>query len=752
MDIEKILSEMTLEEKCALCQGADFWHLTAIPRLGIPAMMVSDGPHGLRKQDQAADHLGVNDSIKAVCFPTAVGTAAAFDRELMGVLGEAIGESAQAEDLGVVLGPAANIKRSPLCGRNFEYFSEDPYLSAQTAAAYIQGVQRMGVGTSLKHFAANNQETRRISVSELISERALREIYLASFEDAVRVGKPWTVMCSYNKINGVYSSENPWLLTTVLREEWGYEGMVMTDWGACNDHVAGVAAGLELEMPRSGDSDDQRLVNAVRSGELPMEVLDTAVRRLLKCIDDYVSHRNPPEDFSWEAQHHLARKLARETMVLLKNDGGLLPIRGQKKVAFIGGFASHPRFQGGGSSHINCTQVLSALEAVRSVSAVTWAEGFAVDDLEVNPEKQAEAVETARAADVAVLFLGLPDSIESEGYDRRDMKLPACQNALVEAVAAVQPNLVVVLHNGAPVEMPWADRVPAILEAYLGGQACGGAVVDLLFGAVSPCAKLAETFPLRLEDTPAYLDFPGTGDSVRYGEDIYVGYRWYDKRKMPVLFPFGHGLTYTTFAYSNLRLSAGRFDEEPITVQVDITNTGSFPAKEIVQFYVRPDHEGGISRPVRELKGYGKIALAPGETGTVSAVLDRRSFAHWDERIHEWLVEGGRYVIEAAASSRDIRLSAAVEVEGEPLRVPVTGDTIFGDILQIPGARELLDQLMRRPPLEGDGESAREAVSQEMMEAMMHDMPLHALCSFSDEVSREQLEALADRLNGMQGL
>ncbi len=753
MDIEKILAEMTLEEKAALCQGKDFWHLVGVERFGVPPMMVSDGPHGLRKQDDRADHLGVNESIKAVCFPTAVGTAASFDRDLLFQLGEAIGESAQAEDLGVVLGPAANIKRSPLCGRNFEYFSEDPYLSAQTAAAYIRGVQSKGVGTSLKHFAANNQEARRMSISAEIRERALREIYLASFEGAVKEGEPWTVMCSYNKINGVYSSQNPWLLTDVLRGEWGYGGMVMTDWGACDDHVAGIAAGLELEMPRADDSDDAAVVKAVREGRLSEETLNTAVRRLLETVDKYVTRRNPPADFDWGVQHHQARKFAREAMVLLKNDGNLLPISGNKKVAFIGGFAAKPRFQGGGSSHINCTEVLSALEAVRSVCPVTYAEGFAVDDMEADPVRQAEAVKAAAEADIAVLFLGLNDRIESEGYDRKDMKLPPCQEALVAAVTAVQPNVAVVLHNGSPVELPWADSVPAILEAYLGGQASGGAVVDLLFGAVSPCGKLAETFPLRLEDTPSYLDFPGETDKVYYSEGIYVGYRWYDKRKLPVRFPFGHGLTYTTFEYSNLRLSAGAFEGGELIASVDVTNTGNFAAKEIVQFYVRPDHPG-IDRPVRELKGYGKIALSPGETGTVTVKLDRRSFAYWEERIHDWAVEGGRYQIEAAASSRDIRLTAPVEVKGDVLRVPVTGDTIMAEIRKIPGARKLLEKELSgiRQGIPEGGDAAEEAISREMAEAMSAELPLHAMGAFDNGLPREKLLGLVEKLNALQGL
>ncbi len=758
MDVQKILSQLTLEEKAALCQGLDFWHTVPLSRLGIPSMMVSDGPHGLRKQDKNADHLGVNESIKSVCFPTAAGSACSFDRELLEEMGSLIGQSAQAEDVGVVLGPAANIKRSPLCGRNFEYFSEDPCLSGEMAAAYIRGVQKEGVGTSLKHFAANNQETRRMSISAEISEQALREIYLASFERAVKGGNPWTLMCSYNKIMGVYSSENPWLLNTVLREEWGFDGAVMTDWGACNDHVAGVAAGLDLEMPRSGDHEDKALVDAVRSGELPEPELDKAVLNLLRLLDKYVTQHREGLEFDRGMQHHQARKIAREAMVLLKNDGQLLPIRGSKKVAFIGKFAEKPRFQGGGSSHINCSEELSALEAVRSVAHVTYAQGYVTDKDEVQPALEAEAVKTAQEADIAVLFIGLPDNFESEGYDRTHMCLPACQNHLVQEILKVQKNVVVVLHNGSPVEMPWANDVPAILEAYLGGQAGGGAVVDLLFGAVSPCGKLAETFPRRLCDTPCYLTFPGGRESSVYSEGVYVGYRYYDKKQMDVLFPFGHGLTYTTFAYGNLTLSGDTIRRGgQLTVSVDVTNTGAMSAKEIVQFYVRPDHPG-FDRPLRELKGFGKIALAPGETGTVTVTLCDRDFSYWDETIHDWYMEPGRYQVEAAASSRDIRLSAPVDAENAPLPIAVTLDTTFGDVMGLPGADKVLSRLtsamtiFSTQPEEGNpGSAASEAISTEMVQAMMRDMPIHCIAAYAGgKITREDLERVVDELNELQ--
>lgn len=751
MDVQQIVSQMTLEEKAALCQGRSSWFTRAVKRLGVPEMMMSDGPHGLRKQDLEKENGGVNDAIKAICYPTAAGTACSFDRGLLEELGALLGQTCQAENVGVILGPAVNIKRTPLCGRNFEYFSEDPYLSGEIAAAHIRGVQSQGVGTSLKHFAANNQETRRMTVSANVDERTLREIYLASFEGAVKSGHPWTLMCAYNKLNGVYCSENAWLLTQVLRKEWGFDGLVMSDWGAVSDRVKGVPAGLELEMPESGPYHDQELAAAVREGRLKESDLDTACERLLTLVKKYLDNRREGEVFDRGVQHHQARKIAREAMVLLKNDGGVLPIRGNKKVAFIGRFAEKPRYQGGGSSHITVSEELSALEAVRSVCPVTYAPAFSLEEDTVDEALLAEAVEAAKAADVAVLFLGLPEFIESEGFDRKDMALPRCQLELVKRVMQVQKNVAVVLHNGAPVELPFADDVPAMLEAYLAGQAGGGAVVDLLFGAVSPCGKLAETFPLRLEDTPAYLNFPGDGDNVNYAEGVYVGYRYYDKRKLPVRFPFGHGLTYTTFRYDNLRLSGDVFRGEPLKVEVDVTNTGHMAAKEIVQFYVRPDHPGK-DRPVRELKGFDKVFLQPGETATASCTLDARSFSYWEARIGDWYAEPGLYQVEAAASSRDIRLTAPVTVENKPLPVRVTLDSPLGDIWAIPGGREVLGRLIN-----GVNEASQEdnlgAASQAMMEAMLRDTPMHNLLSFGGgKLTMEQLRQTVRQLNDMQGL
>lgn len=749
MDVQKLVKEMTLEEKASLCSGAGFWHTKAVERLGIPQMMVSDGPHGLRKQADAADHLGINASIKAVCFPTAAGLACSFDRDLLHRVGEALGEECQAENVGVILGPAANIKRSPLCGRNFEYFSEDPYLSGEMAAAHIRGVQSKNVGTSLKHYAVNNQETRRMSVDARVDERALREIYLASFEGAVKGGEPWTVMCSYNKVNGTYASENPRLLTEILRDEWGFEGFTVTDWGACNDHVAGVEAGLELEMPSSGTYNDRALVQAVREGRIAEETVDQAAERILTIVARFLAHRDNAAVFDRAAHHKLARAVARESMVLLKNDGDLLPLSPSRRVAFIGPFAKKPRYQGGGSSHINASEETCALAAASEYADVMYAEGCGTKEDRTDPELLTRAVNAAQAADAAVLFVGLPDAFESEGYDRKHMRLPDCQTELIRAVLKVQPRVAVVLHNGAPVEMPWADDVPAILEAYLGGQAVGGAVADLLFGKASPCGKLAETFPMRLEDNPSYLFFPGDGDTVEYREGLYVGYRYYDKRGLAVRFPFGHGLTYTTFSYDNLRLDKARMrDGETLTASVDITNTGRVPAKEIVQFYVAPAH-AGASRPVKELRGFDKVELEPGETKTVTVELPPRAFAYYETSIADWFVEPGAYEVLAAASSADVRLQATVEIESTRcLPIRVHENTTFGDAMQIPGAMEILKPFIDGiGAVMGGGDSLGES-TKEMAAAMLRDLPLRAAFAFAgDAADRGKLPRIVEALN-----
>ena len=739
MDIKSLVSQLTLEEKAGLCSGADFWHTKAVERLGIPASMVSDGPHGLRKQDEEVDHLGINDSIKAVCFPAASATAASFDREMLCRMGEAIGDSCQHEKLSVVLGPAVNIKRSPLCGRNFEYFSEDPYLAGQMASALIHGIQSRNVGTSIKHFAVNSQEHRRMSSSADVDERTLREIYFPAFETAVKQEQPWTVMCSYNRINGVFASENPWLLTEVLRGEWGFEGYVMSDWGAVSDRVAGVKAGLDLEMPASGGFNDRKIVEAVRSGKLDEAVVDQAVERILNIVYRFVEHAKPETPWDKEAQHLLAAEVAADCMVLLKNEEGILPLSREDEIAFIGEFAEKPRFQGGGSSHINCFKTTSALEAAEGLK-IRYARGYSVADDCATDEMIREAVEAARSARVAVVFAGLPDVYESEGYDRTHMRMPDCQNRLIEAVAAANPNTVVVLYNGSPVEMPWIGSVKAVLEAYLGGQAVGLATVRILFGEVNPSGKLPESFPKKLSDNPSYLFYGGEGDTAEYREGIFVGYRYYDRKETELLFPFGHGLSYTSFDFSDLRLSRDRItDQESLTATVRVTNTGKRAGKTVVQLYVG-DCESSVFRPVRELKGFEKIFLEPGESKDVSFTLDKRSFAYWNTKIHDWHVESGEFRIEIGHSSRDIACCAAVQVDSTaeiPRRYDV--NSIFMDLMQDPRAdtvlKPLLDGIreMFMPSDEEQSDAAQEAISNEMSLAMVKYMPLRSILSFAGD-------------------
>lgn len=757
---KNLISQMTLEEKAGLCSGLDFWHTKGVERLGIPSEMVSDGPHGLRKQDQAADHLGINDSIQAVCFPAGCATASSFDRDLVRKLGETLGEECQAENISTILGPAMNIKRSPLCGRNFEYYSEDPLVSTEMAGALVHGVQSKHVGTSPKHFMANNQEYHRMTSSSEMDERTMREIYLASFEGMVKKEKPWTIMNSYNKLNGTYLCENKEMLTDVLRKEWGFDGYVMTDWGAMNERVEALKAGCNLEMPSCGGVTDAEIVTAVLNGELDEAVLDQRCEEFLNIIFRYEENRDQKAVFQLERDHGIARQVEEECIVLLKNEGNILPLSPDKKAAFIGKYAKAPRYQGGGSSHINSFKVESAMDAVKFCEKVkeeniVFAQGY--DDAEDLTDESllAEAVEAAKNAEIAVIFAGLPDNFESEGYDRKHMRMPDCQNRLIEAVAEVQPNTVVVLHNGSPVEMPWIGKVKAVLEAYLGGQAVGGAVVNVLYGNANPSGHLAETFPIRLQDTPCYLNYGGEHDKSVYSEGVFVGYRYYASKDMEVLFPFGHGLSYTTFAYSNLSVGKEKMAEsETLTVTVDVTNTGEIAGKEVVQLYVATKG-GTVIRPVRELKAFEKIEIAPGETKKVQFTLDRRAFAYWSTQIHDWHVESGEYEIQIGRNAQDIVLSHSVAVESE-VHIPKVFDfnSTMGEILADPKGKAVLEQAMasmagaeeaqaREMQAQGDGG----AINSEMMAAMMEAMPLRQLISFVPGVTKEALNQLLMALN-----
>ncbi len=758
MDIETIISNMTLEEKADYVGGASFWTTHAIKRLGLPEFWVSDGPHGLRRQDGAGDHLGINDSIKAVCFPSESLAACSFDKDLLKEEGEALGEECQAADVAVLLGPGATLKRSPLCGRNFEYYSEDPYLSGMLAAAWIQGVESKNVGTSLKHFFANNQETRRMTVSAEMDERTMHEIYLASFENAVKTGKPSTVMCSYNRINGVYAAENAYALTQCLRQRWGFDGFVVSDWGAVNDRVPDLKAGLDLEMPAPGPLSRRSILDAIADGSLPEAVLDEAVRRILRVLKRYDDNR-VSVPFDYAGHHEMVRRIARESMVLLKNEGAMLPLAKGGAYAFIGAFAKTPRYQGGGSSHINTWKVTSALEACQEMADITFAQGYLPESASPDETLIAEAVEAAKAAEKAVLFVGLSDSFESEGYDRTHMRMPDGQTALIEAVVKAQPNTVVLLHNGAPVEMPWIADVPAVLECYLGGEAVGAAQADLLFGDYAPCGKLAETFPKRVQDNPSWLTFPGEQDRAPYSEGIYMGYRYYDKKDMDVLFPFGHGLSYTTFEYSDLKIPGRIRADESLTVTLTVKNTGAVPAKEAVQLYIAPKSACRVSRPVQELKGFAKAGLKPGEQKEVSISLPAGSFAYWETNLHDWYTPSGVYEIRIGASSRDIRLRKEISVEAvRKLKLHYTINTPFGDLKDYPKVMALagsMDRFFQGEDIEGIEEatgkdSESQAVGDQMALAIMESQPLRSVATFAKSITVADIQKLVDEINAEQ--
>lgn len=772
LDVKKLVNELTLEEKASLCSGADFWHTKAIDRLNIPAAMVSDGPHGIRKQESLADHMGVAESIKAIGFPTASAMACSFDRDLLHKVGDALGEECVAEDLAVLLGPGINMKRSPICGRNFEYYSEDPVVAGELGAAFVNGVQEHGVGTSLKHFAANNQEWRRMSISAEIDERTLREIYLAAFETLVKKAQPWTIMCSYNRINGVYSCENDWLLNKVLRDEWCFEGLVMTDWGAMDERVPSLKAGLDLEMPDCHGETDKLIVKAVQSGELEEPVLDTAVERILTMVDKYLTARKGIDPASMvhplpssvergydvAAHHALARTTAEQSAVLLKNED-ILPLQKDKKIAFIGEFAKVPRIQGGGSSHINNTSVESALDAAGD--SVSYAQGFHIDEETTDETLLQEAITLAKESDVAVIFAGLPDSFESEGFDRTHLNMPANQNELIARISEVQPNVVVVLHSGSPIAMPWLDKVAGVLQMYLAGQASGGAAVNLLFGDATPCGKLAETFPLHLEDNPSYLNFPGNREKVCYQEGVFIGYRYYDKKKMDVLFPFGYGLSYTDFTYSNMKVTVNGKnaadvdvikETDEIVVSADITNTGNCDGAEIVQLYIKNPVVYEI-RPEKELRDFAKVFLKAGETKTVTFTLNARAFSYYETRIHDWYAESGDYEILLASSSRDIRLQYTVSITGSK-KIPFVADyiTTCEDVELFAKDGSALDEMLRRSGFaeatDHDGDDSMGSGTADMMKAMFTGTPLHSILSFSsEELTYEDIQDTIRKLN-----
>ncbi|MCG9596038.1 glycoside hydrolase family 3 C-terminal domain-containing protein [Vibrio sp. Isolate25] len=694
--VELWMQELTVSEKCSLLSGSGFWHSQNVDRLNIPKLMLTDGPHGLRKQGEKEDHLGQNESVPATCFPSEAGLAASWSRELVYAQGRAIGIECRAENVNVILGPGLNIKRSPLCGRNFEYLSEDPYLSSHLGAAYIQGAQSVGVGTSAKHFACNNQETKRLTINAKIDQRTLNEIYLASFETVVKEANPYTIMCAYNQVNGEYGAESQFLLNEVLRKQWNWDGVVVTDWGATNSRIKGLLASMDLEMPSCGGVNDKKIEAALEGNAELMLALDESVRRILMLILRTTYNLPEVEGFDAQRHHEIAREIAHESMVLLKNEQQVLPLKVSDSIAVLGEFAQTPRYQGGGSSHTNPTKVTSTWDSMQQYSqSLEFMQGFGIYDEKCDAAKLEQAKALAASKDKVVICGGLPERYETEGIDRTHLSLPKAQLEFIAEITKVNPNVVVVLNNGAPVEMPFANEVKAILEAYLPGQAGGDAIADVLFGVVSPSGKLAETFPLKLEHTSSYEYFPGEGYEVTYREGIYVGYRFFETKKLPVLFPFGHGLSYSHFKYHNLRLSQRHIrDDQTLQVSVDVTNSGDIDAKEVVQLYIS-DHQSEVLRPEIELKGFEKLSLRAGETQTAHFVLDKRSFAFFDEKLADWRVQSGQFDIRIGASCQDIRLTETVSVESTT-KIPfiVHPNTTFGELRAHPATKAYADELI----------------------------------------------------------
>ncbi len=708
-----------MPQQAALGSGADFWTTEAVE--DIPAVILTDGPHGVRRQLGATDHLGLAGSEPATCFPPAVALAQTWDPDLAAEVGRAVGREARALGVGVVLGPGINIKRDPRGGRNFEYISEDPHVSGVLGSAWVRGIQAEGVGASVKHFAVNNQEYDRMRVDVDVDDRALREIYLRAFHRVVTEARPWTVMCSYNRIRGQWAAENRWLLTELLRGEWGFDGVVVSDWGAVVDRVRSVAAGLDLVMPGGDPSSDAEVVGAVESGALPAEVVTRSAARV-EALARRAAAAGPAPEVDFSAHHELAREVARRAIVLLRNSDGLLPLDPAADVAVIGEFARTPRYQGGGSSRVNPIRLDVPFDEIRARSRgrVEFAAGGE------------EAVRAAADADVAVMFLGLEESQESEGFDRASVDLPAAQVALLGEVLAVQPHTVVVLVHGGVVTLG-AVTAPAVLDAALAGQGGGAAVADVLFGVVNPSGRLCETVPLRLQDSPSCLSFPGEAGRVRYDEGVFVGYRWYDAREWPVEFPFGHGLSYTTFAHRGLSVTA---DGDAITARVVVANTGSRAGHEVVQVYAGLPGSR-VARPPRELVGFASVHLEPGTEAVVEVRFGRSELVYWDVRVGDWVLEGGEYRIDVGASSRDIRVSAGLLIAGDEVVLPLTMQSTLAEVAAHPEVMQRLVALLGMALPAGQDTSG--------LGAMMASIPLDRLPTFTGgAVSRAQLERVLE--------
>ncbi|MBE5857264.1 MAG: beta-glucosidase [Lachnospiraceae bacterium] len=763
---ESLVAQMTLEEKAGLCSGSDMWHTKSVERLGIRSIMVSDGPHGLRKQEDSQDNLGIGDSVPATCFPTASLLACSFDPSLAGKVGSVIADEAKAQQVSVLLGPGINIKRSPLCGRNFEYFSEDPIVAGKMGAGYIKGVQSKGVGTSLKHFAVNNQERRRMSISATVDKRTLHEIYLKGFEIAVKEANPRTVMCSYNKINGVYSSENKELLTNILREKWGYDGLVVSDWGAVHDRPMGVDAGLDLEMPGSMGVNDRKIIKAVNEGKLSEEALDKAAANVVELILDSWGQIDRNASFDKDDNHTMAVRAAEESMVLLKNEDGLLPL-GKEKVGIIGAFAEKPRFQGAGSSKVNAIRVDTPIKALEKLGVFyEYAGGFELDG---KKDLTLEALEVAKNCEKVVIFAGLPERCESEGFDRADMKMPEDQNRLIEEISKVNPNVIVVLIGGAPIEIPWADSVKAILLAYLGGEGMGSAVANILTGKVNPSGKLAETWPLTHVDAPCAANFPGDRSSVLYKESVYIGYRYYETFNKPVRYRFGHGLSYTDYEYSTDPSERECTFGDEITVSFKVKNTGKRRGKETSFVWVKHENKT-VYLPAISLVAFTKTDIDSGEEKEVELKIDTGDFGYYHTGIDDFYAEPGEYRLYVGGSIEDLVPLEIIKLKSEVIPQP---DIIADDFTRLMDGNVPTPAAMPKRPFSVDncledvrgtligriiiaivgkiiGDPDKKEDGQgDMMRAMVMEMPFFALQASSAGMLKEnQLYGMIDMLNG----
>ncbi|PTW02183.1 beta-glucosidase [Halanaerobium saccharolyticum] len=735
-NIDELIKGLSLKEKASLLSGGDVWQTEAVARLDIPSIFLVDGPHGVR---YVADRHHADPAQKATCFPTAVNLAASWDLDLIKKVAAALAEESKARGVDVLLGPGINMKRSPLGGRNFEYFSEDPFLSAELAIAFIKKVQNKGIGTSLKHYAANNQEHKRFSIDAQIDERPLREVYLAAFEKVVKKANPWTIMAAYNQINGDFATENEYLLQDILRDEWGYDNLIVSDWWAIHDRVKALKAGLDLEMPGADPVNDQKIVDAVEAGELSQEIVDESAARVLDLILK-AQETEKNTELPAEEHHQLAKEIAGDTIILLKNQGDLLPLTEAKiaekeSLLVVGELAQEVRYQGIGSSQVNPTRLDNHYQALEDKFAeelaVHYTPGYSSEaEAEENENLREKALREAENKDYVIIYAGLPDKVEAEGYDRKDMQLPQEQNQLIKELAKVNPNIIVVLNNGAPVDIrQWLDNVSAVIEAGLPGQAGALALAEIITGEVNPSAKLAESYPLKLEDNPSYLDFPGSNGTVRYGEGIYIGYRYYDKKKMDVLFPFGFGLSYTEFAYRALEVPDYLAEGEKLKLKVLIENTGQFTGKEVVQLYISQSSPA-LERPPKELKGFAKIELEPGEKEWLELELDYQDLAYYHPDAG-WIVEEDQYKIMIGASSRDIKFTEEIQVESSFKLKDLTPKSPFEDWLADPLGKKAVEEVLSQEEIEEIG--------------FFKAWPIYRLHFFAaEQVSLEDIEDILD--------